>query len=99
MTLRQRLLLNQAPLLLLVAVMGGAGAVLLDRVSERIRDILRENYDSVKAMVGLNEAVERIDSSFTIAMLGDEARARAMYRANWVAYLGNLEEEKANITI
>jgi PAS domain S-box-containing protein len=99
MTLRQRLLVTLAPLLLLVVLMGGAGAILLDRVSERIKAILRENYDSVLAMVGLNEAVERIDSSFTLALLGDEPKARQMYRKNWPLYQMHFEVEKNNITI
>src|SRR5262245_35956754 len=99
MTLRQRLLLPLAPSLLLLAILGGAGLALLDRVSKGIDLILRENYVSVVAMVGLNEALERIDSSFTFALLGGEEKAREAYVRNWKEYDRNLQEERANITI
>ena len=51
MTLRHRLLLPLAPSLLMLAILGGTGIVLLDRISKRINLILRDNYDSVVAMV------------------------------------------------
>src|SRR5262249_11781695 len=99
MTLRQRLALTLAPSLLLLAVLGGTGIVLLDRVSGRINLILRENYDSVVAMVGLNEALERIDSAFTTALLGEGKQARTSYEQNWQAYESHLADELKNITI
>jgi signal transduction histidine kinase len=98
MTLRQRLLLTLVPSLLL-ALMGAVGVGLLLRVSQRINAILRENYDSVKAMVALNEALERIDSSFNFALLGEESRALAQYRDNWKLYETALHEEQRNITL
>jgi signal transduction histidine kinase len=98
MTLRQRLLLPLVPSLLLLAILGGAGIVLLDRVSKGVDLILRENYASVVAMVGLNEALERIDSSFTLAILGDD-KARDAYLRNWKEYEHHLKVEEANITI
>jgi signal transduction histidine kinase len=99
MTLRQRLLLPLAPSLVLLAILGGTGIVLLDRVSKRIDLILRENYDSIQAMAGLNEALERIDSSFTFALLGGEQKAREAYASNWKEYGYFLEIERKNITI
>jgi signal transduction histidine kinase len=99
MTLRQRLLLTLAPLVVLLALLGSAGIALLFRVSSRIDLILRENYDSVKYMVELNEAVERIDSSFNLALLGQEATARELYDRNWAKYMQNLRKERGNITL
>jgi signal transduction histidine kinase len=99
MTLRQRLLLPLAPSLVLLAILGGTGIVLLDRVSKRIDLILRENYDSIQAMAGLNEALERIDSSFMFAVLGGEEKAREAYASNWKEYERYLEVERNNITI
>jgi two-component system, NtrC family, sensor histidine kinase KinB len=99
MTLRQRLLLTLLPTLLLLAVLGAAGVAVLQRVGGRINLILRENYDSVVAMVGLNEALERIDSSFNFAMLRQEKKAYDQYRANWPAYEENLRKEQNNITL
>src|SRR5437763_9874564 len=99
LSLRRRILLTLAPLLLLVAALGGAGAVLLHRLGGRIDLILRENYDSVRAMFRLNEAVERIDSAFAIALAGREDDARAQYRENWPRYDEQLRVEQHNITL
>src|SRR5262249_38291125 len=78
--------------------LGGTALVLITRLGHRIEAILRENYDSVVAMVAMNEALERLDSSFTLAVLGDENAAR-MYADNWKAFDEQLEVEKRNITI
>jgi len=61
-SLERRLLVSFAPLVALVAALGGAGLFLLHRLGNASGEILRENYDSVVFMVGLNEALERIDS-------------------------------------
>jgi signal transduction histidine kinase len=99
MTLRQRLLLSLAPLVVLLALLGGVGIALLFRVSARIDLILKENYDSVVYMVDLNEALERIDSSFNLALLGQEKAARAMYDRNWKEYRKQQRAEQENITL
>src|SRR5438067_2358718 len=98
-SLRQRLVLTILPSLVLPAALGAAGIVLLGRVSNRIDDILRENYESVVFMVGLNEALERIDSSFNYALLGRVEDARQDYRRSWEEYERNLAGEGRNITI
>jgi NtrC-family two-component system sensor histidine kinase KinB len=88
-----------APLVVLLALLGGAGILLLYRVGGQIERILRENYDSVKYMVELNEALERIDSSFNLALLMQEKAARDLYDLNWRKYRENLRLERGNITI
>jgi signal transduction histidine kinase len=98
MTLRQRILFGLVPLVGLLALIGAIGILLLYRVGEHIKDILRENYVSVVAMLDLNEALERIDSSFQFALHG-EADARQTYQRNWVEYRRNLEIEENNITV
>lgn len=87
------------PILLLLAAVGGAGILLLHRVSGRIDAILRENYRSVNYMERLNESLERIDSSFNFAFANREEQARSQYDANWTTYLENLALERANITV
>jgi signal transduction histidine kinase len=99
LSLRTRILFTQAPLLFLLAVLGGAGAVLLYRLGERIDVILRENYASVVAMERLNEALERIDSSFQFALAGEEDKARRQYEPNWESYREHLQVEQGNITL
>src|SRR5690242_8195402 len=98
-SLRRRILLTLAPLLLLLAVLGGAGVVLLQRLGDRTDRILRENYDSVRAMFRLNEALERIDSAFQFAVAGREAEARQAYADNWPQYDEQLRVEANNITL
>ena len=99
LSLRRRILLTLAPLLALLAVIGGAGAVLLLHLGWRIDDILRENYVSVLAMEQLNEALERIDSSFQFALDGHEEEAKKQFDENWALYDEQVTIEGKNITI
>ncbi len=99
LTLRYRILLTLVPLLLLLAVVGTAGVVLLLRLGNSVNAILRDNYDSVVAMEHLNEALERIDSSFQFARSGREREARQQYDTNWPIYTENLELERKNVTL
>lgn len=99
LTLRLRIVLTLIPMLLLLAVVGGAGIILLSRLGDRIDGILRENYRSVNYMWQLNESLERIDSAFGFALAGREADARGQYAAYWKTYRENLELEQSNITV
>jgi signal transduction histidine kinase len=99
MTLRYRILLTLLPLLALLAALGVAGVILLHRLTESVDAILRENYDSVIFMERLKEHLERIDSSFTFALAGQEEKARAQYEQQWKPYLENLHKEQNNITV
>jgi signal transduction histidine kinase len=99
MTLRTRILLSLAPLGLLVIGLGAAGFALLERMGGRIDAILQENYQSVQAMFLLNEATERIDSSFQFALAGREADAVKQFEANWPAFEKQFEVEARNVTI
>jgi signal transduction histidine kinase len=97
MSLRFRLWLSFTPLLLLLAGLGAGAVYSLGVVGERIDGILRENYRSVDAMNGLNEALERIDSSFQFHLAG-HAGAKANYDRHWVEYRRRYEIERNNIT-
>jgi signal transduction histidine kinase len=99
LALRSRIFLTLAPLLVLLAILGSAGAWLLYHLGGRIDVILRENYESVIAMERLNEALERIDSSFQFALAGEEEKARKQYSPNWDAYGKALDKEAHNITL
>jgi signal transduction histidine kinase len=98
LSLRSRIVLTLVPLLALLALLGGAAVVLLQRLGGRIDLILRENYDSVIAMERLNEALERIDSSFQFALAGQE-KAREQYEQNWKSYREAQWLEENNITL
>jgi len=97
MSLRYRLWLSFAPLVLLLTALGGGFIYSLGLVGNRIEAILRENYRSVDAMTGLNEAAERIDSSFQYALAGRPG-AKTQYDENWVEFRTYYEIERNNVT-
>jgi signal transduction histidine kinase len=100
LSLRYRIVLTLLPLLVLPAAIGGSAMALLHSLGGRIKLILHENYDSVVAMERLNEALERIDSSFQFALVpGQEKKARDQVAENWPRYEKALQAEQANITI
>jgi two-component system, NtrC family, sensor histidine kinase KinB len=104
LTLRSRIILTLLPLLVLLAVVGGAGALLLYRLGGSIDLILRENYASVIAMERLNEALERIDSSFQFVLArkgeeGAEPHPHEQYEHNWQLYREALTTEQNNVTL
>jgi signal transduction histidine kinase len=97
--LRSRIVLTVVPLLMLLGILGGTAVFLLYHLGDSIRAILRENYDSVVYMERLNEALERIDSSFQFALAGEEDKARRQYVQNWPKYEQSLWQEQHNITL
>ncbi len=99
MSLRLRLIVALAPLAVLLAALGVAGGLQLDRTGGRIDAILRENYASVQAMFRLNEAAERIDSSFQFALAGRGDAAVRQFEDNWRAFDEQFETEASNVTI
>jgi hypothetical protein len=99
MTLRLRILLALAPLGLLLIGLGIAGFLLLNRMGGGIDAILRENFVSVQAMYKLNEATERIDSSFQFALAGQEEDAVRQFEGNWKSFDDQFAIEANNITI
>jgi signal transduction histidine kinase len=99
LTLRSRIILTLLPLLALLIALGAAGYALLSHLAGRIDVILRENYDSVRYMERLGEALERIDSAFTFALAGEQERADRQYKANWKLYREYLDKEWGNLTL
>jgi NtrC-family two-component system sensor histidine kinase KinB len=103
MTLRTRILLSFVPLVVLLAGLGAIGLVQLNRTGGRIDAILKENYASVQAMFLLNEALERMDSSFQFALSAHgpekELEARMQFETNWLHMQEQFKIEEDNITI
>jgi two-component system, NtrC family, sensor histidine kinase KinB len=99
LSLRRRILVALVPLVAVIAALGGAGVVLLHQLGGRADLILRENYDSVRAMFRLNEALERIDSSFQFALSGREDDARRQYAETWPRFDEQLQFQRTNITL
>jgi len=86
-------------LLAILTVLGCAGAFLLYRLGGSIDLILRENYASVIAMERLNEALERIDSSFQFALSRSGEDVKEQYDHNWKLFREALQTEEKNITL
>lgn len=99
MSLRQRLLSTFAPLLLLLLILGAGGLTLLHNLGRRAEAILRENYDSIQAMVRFGAALIRVDQSFQDALAGEAVQAKEEFAAGWSRAREQLAVERANITI
>jgi signal transduction histidine kinase len=99
MTFRRRILIAMLPLFALLVALGATGTVLIYHLGNQVGQILRENYRSVIYMRDLNEALERIDSSFQFALAGREKESRRQYETNWEQYQPNLVLEQKNVTI
>ncbi|MCY2995165.1 MAG: ATP-binding protein [Planctomycetota bacterium] len=99
MTFRLRILVAMLPLVALLLTLGGTGTLLIYRLGNRIDVILRENYASVSYMRDLNEALERIDSSFQFAVAGRDQESHKQYQTNWKLYDAALAQEQSNITV
>jgi len=87
-TFRQRIIVAMLPLFALLVVLGGTGATLIYSLGSQVDQILRENYDSVIHMRDLNEALERIDSSFQFALAGREKESLPAVRHELEAVSG-----------
>jgi two-component system, NtrC family, sensor histidine kinase KinB len=98
-SLRRRLILAVALVGGLLAVLGGVGLAVLFDMGGRIDAILRENYVSVRAMTGLTEAVDRLDTSFQVAVFGHRPDDRARFEADWAEFESHFAVEERNVTI
>lgn len=98
-SLRTRLFFILIPSLGVFLVLGLAGMAALFHLGNEIDQILKENYDSVVAMNRLNEAIERIDSSFQLTLAGKESVGRTSFKDNWIQAERQFEIETKNITV
>jgi signal transduction histidine kinase len=99
MTFRRRIIVAMAPLFALLVAIGGTGTILIYRLGNGIDEILRENYASVIYMRDLNEALDRIDSSFQFALAGREQESHKQYQTNLRRYDASLKNEQHNVTL
>ncbi len=100
LSFRLHILLTLVPLLALLAVLGGSAAVLLFRLGSRIDAILRENYDSVRYMEDLREALDEIDTSYRLALAGqDDTESRKKTTDSWDVLNACIRDELNNITL
>ena len=99
MTLRTKLLLGIAPMLVILLGLGLWAVVMFTKLGNNIDVILKENYRSVLAAQGMKEAVERLDSALLFAIGGEEAEAIGQFARNRPEFERHLRVELANITL
>ena len=78
-SLRLRLILTTAPLLLLLGFLGASSLFLLSILGGSIDRILRENYDSVKLMHQFDEALDRMNAALHQSIEGRDKEAKAAF--------------------
>ncbi len=97
-SLREKLLLSYA--LLLLGIFGGAGWSIyyFGVLGQSVRLILQNNYRSVLDAQHMKEALERQDSAMLFYIAGDAPRARQQYEANRPQFARYFADASDNIT-
>jgi signal transduction histidine kinase len=98
MTLRSKLLLAQAPLVLALVLMGIIGSAITSSLGRESRNILKENYRSVLAAQRMMQSLERIDSGALFIVAGEEARGVAQAAQHRALFEAELRIQEGNIT-
>jgi signal transduction histidine kinase len=98
-TLRTKLLISVAPLLVIMVGLGLWGVVMFYRLGGNIDVILRENYQSVLYAQNMKESLERMDSALLFAIGGEEQLARDQFDEFRPVFALNLKKEQGNITL
>jgi len=89
-TLRSKLLLAQAPLVLALVLVSAAGSSITSSLGRASHRILKDNYRSVLAMQRMKDALRRMDEG---ALLGDRREAdRAHFAEELGVQEGNITE-------
>ncbi len=97
MTLRQKILLAQLPLMGALALLGLAAVWALESLGQRSQDFLRHNYQSVLAAQAMKETIERTDSAVLNVSLGQKEKGVAMVQALQRKFEEELEIEEEHI--
>jgi methyl-accepting chemotaxis protein len=98
MNLRTRILLGYWYLVGLLVLSAAAAALGFHSLGTRIGTVLDENFESVRASMGMLEALERQDSAMLELLLGDAASRRQMEQAE-AAFQESFARARGNLTI
>lgn len=98
MTLRVKLLLAQAPLLLALIFLSALALVSVNLIGSSAQNILRENYRSVLAAQRMKDAIERMDSGALFLVSGQRERGLTQAAASRKRFETELQIEEDNIT-
>lgn len=91
MTLRSKLLLAQAPLLLALVLVSVAGSYIITSLGRASHRILKDNYRSVLAMQRMKDALRRMDEGAVVSGGAREAD-RARFAEELAVQEGNITE-------
>ncbi len=99
MTFRAKLLLAQAPLAIVLALVCVLSVVMISTLGSHAQIILKDNYRSVLAAQRMKEAAERLDDNLALSLLKeqqpDSAKQAATYRQQFEQ---ELQVQEGNIT-
>ncbi len=98
MTLRQKLLLAQLPLIATLLAIGWASVRQTHALGLGSAAILKDNYRSVLAVERMKEALERLDSAAVFRALGEPGLAATQARENRPRFEQELSAQENNIT-
>ena len=99
MTLRTKLLLAQAPLVLALALMCILSVATLSSLGAHSQTILKDNYRSVLATQRMKDAIERLEDQSAILLLTEKQRGSAHTNdAVSSAVRSELDVQERNIT-
>jgi two-component system, NtrC family, sensor histidine kinase KinB len=97
-TLRSKLLLAQAPLVLALMLMGIIGSAITSSLGQESRNILEHNYRSVLAAQRMAESLQRMDSGALFIVAGEEARGIAQAEQQRAQFEAELLIQEGNVT-
>lgn len=98
MTLRFKLLLAQAPLVLALVLMGIIGSAITSSLGRESRNILEHNYRSVLAAQRMTESLQRMDSGALFIVAGEDARGVAQAEQQRRQFEAELLIQEGNVT-
>ncbi|MBZ4375956.1 ATP-binding protein [Corallococcus sp. AS-1-6] len=98
MTLRSRLLLAQAPLVMALLFLGATAVITLERVGRAGQQVLADNYRSVLATQRITEQLERMDSAALFIIAGERERGLTQQAAQRSPLETELGVQQGNIT-
>src|SRR4051812_9926543 len=99
MTFRAKLLLAQAPLAIVLALVCVLSVVVISTLGSHSQTILKDNYRSVLAAQRMKEAAERLDDSLALSLLkGPHEEVLQQAAAYRQQFEQELQVQEGNIT-
>jgi len=98
-TLKGRILLGFAVMMIIIAGVVGWSIYNFEILSNAINDILVENYRSIKASDSMVESIERQDSALLLLLRTSEEQGQEIFRRNEQEFYTWLARAEDNITI